>query len=72
MQRPEAGGGRRRGAAIPHGRFDGGEGGGLTSGHGHTVPGGPGHKVPSGTVQTGIEIKSGFKWFETFSNCFKL
>jgi hypothetical protein len=28
--------------------------------------------VPSGAVQTGFEIKSKFKWFKTFSNCFNL
>jgi hypothetical protein len=33
--------------------------------------GGPGHTVPGGAVQTRFEIKSEFKWFETFSNCFK-
>jgi hypothetical protein len=28
--------------------------------------------VPGGAVQAGFEKKSEFKWFKTFSNCFKL
>jgi hypothetical protein len=33
---------------------------------------GPGNTVPADAVQTGFEIKSEFKWFETFSNRFKI
>jgi hypothetical protein len=33
---------------------------------------GPGQHSVGGVVQTGFEIKSKFKWFKTFSNCFKL
>jgi hypothetical protein len=36
------------------------------------LAGGPGCTVSGGVVQTRIEIKSEFKWFETFLNCCKL
>jgi hypothetical protein len=37
----------------------------------HRLIGGPRHTVLGGVVHTEIEIKSEFKWFETFSNHFK-
>jgi hypothetical protein len=43
----------------------------CSAGQPRRLTGRPGHTVPGVVVQTRFEIKSKFKWFKTFSNCFK-